>query len=185
MAAPPVSKTVTYEEWLQMPIVQDMREEVVSGEIRYVPPCKDPHVLVVENVHDDLRAQLDRKLFRIPTGSFGLVIRKEPLTCRNPDLVVFERAAMVVLDGYYWSPPQLVVEVISPSETRKMKEEKLRDYESIGVPEVWLFTPDGRTAEIQFLENGKLRRVAILAEGILRPRALPGVEIDISKIWPD
>jgi Uma2 family endonuclease len=185
MAAPPVSKTVTYEEWLQMPEVSEGREEVVNGEIRYMPPCKLPHVRVVELVHDELRAQLDRKLFWIPTGSFGLVIRKNPLTCREPDLAVFEEATVRVEDGYFQSAPQLVIEVISPSENRKRKEEKIRDYESIGVPECWLLGPDSRTVEVLVLENGRLRRSAILAEGILKPRALPGVEIDISKIWPD
>jgi len=185
MAAPPVSKTVTYEEWLQMPEVSEGREEVVNGQIRYMPPCTAPHALVVESIQVELRSQLDRKLFRILTGSFGLVIRKEPVTCREPDLAVFEQATMVIEDGYFHSAPQLVVEVISPSENRKRKDEKIRDYESIGVPECWLFGPDSRTVEVLLLENGQLRRSAILAEGILKPRSLPGVEIDISKIWPD
>ena len=185
MASPPVSKTVTYEEWLQMPEVSEGREEVVNGEIRLMPPCKAPHPFVVATLIAAFLRQLDESRFWVLTGSFGLVIRKEPLSCRIPDVAVFERATMVVIDGFFHSPPQLAIEVISPSETRKMKEEKLRDYEEIGVPEVWLFTPDGRTVEIQLLENGKLRRAAILAEGILKPRALPNVEIDISKIWPD
>jgi hypothetical protein len=32
------TRTVTYEEWLNMPVVEDAIEEVVNGEIRIMPP---------------------------------------------------------------------------------------------------------------------------------------------------
>jgi len=168
-----------------MPEVHDAREEVVNGEIRIMPPCKSPHPKVVAKLMSALVRQLDDALFWILTGSFGLVIRKEPLTCRIPDLAVFERATLVEADGYFQSAPLLAVEVLSPSEDRKIKAEKLRDYESISVPEVWLISPEGRTVEILYLEEQQLRRSAILAEGLLKPRLFPGVQIDIAQIWPD
>jgi hypothetical protein len=41
------TKPVTYEEWLEMPVVADATEEVVNGEIRIMPPPKITHTLVV------------------------------------------------------------------------------------------------------------------------------------------
>jgi Uma2 family endonuclease len=38
MASLPNTKTVSYEEWLRMPEVDDQIEEVVNGEIRLMPP---------------------------------------------------------------------------------------------------------------------------------------------------
>jgi Uma2 family endonuclease len=61
----------------------------------------------------------------------------------------------------------------------------LQDYASLGVPEVWVFAPEGRTVEILYLEDGQYRRHEILADGILKPRLFPNVHIDISEIWPD
>jgi Uma2 family endonuclease len=78
-----------------------------------------------------------------------------------------------------------VIEILSPSETRKEITEKLRDYESIGVEEVWLVSPEARTVEVLGLQNGRLERVSVLAEGILRPKHFPTVQIDIAEIWPD
>jgi Uma2 family endonuclease len=178
-------KIITYEEWLDMPITQDGREEVVSGEIRIMPPNKLPHPTVVRALTVAFLRQLDLARAEFFSSIFGLVIRKEPLTCRSPDIAVFDRATMVEQDGYIHSAPQLVIEILSPSETRKEITEKLRDYESIGVEEVWLVSPEARTVEVLGLQNGRLERVSVLAEGILRPKHFPTVQIDIAEIWPD
>jgi Uma2 family endonuclease len=183
MATLPKTGTVTYEEWLQMPIV-DGREEVVNGEIRIMPPNKMPHPRVVDNLTAAFHRQLDRSATHLFASVFGLVVRREPLTCRAPDIAVFDRSTMVEQDGYVHSAPQLAIEVLSPSETRKEISEKLRDYLSIGTVEVWLVSPEARIVEVLVLEDGKFRRSAIL-EGILKPKHFPTVQIDISEIWPD
>jgi len=107
MASLPKSGTVTYEEWLGMPVVNEGREEVVNGEIRITPPNKSAHVRVVARLVAALQRQLDPAKFEVFSGSFGLVIRKEPLTCREPDVAVFERAGEVEIDGYFHSAPFL------------------------------------------------------------------------------
>jgi Uma2 family endonuclease len=178
-------KIVTYEEWLHMPITQDGREEVVNGEIRIMPPNKTPHPYVVDNFAAAFRSQLDRKQTKCLGSVFGLVICKEPLTCRSPDIAVFLRATMIEQDGYIHSAPQLVIEVLSPSETREEVQAKLRDYESIGVEEVWLVSPEARTVEVLRLQNGRLERVGLFADGILKPKHFPAVQIDIAEIWPE
>ena len=185
MATLPKTGTVTYEEWLRMPVVREGREEVVNGEIRVMPPNKLPHPRVVQALSAAFHRQLDSKTTEFFSSTFGLVIRTEPLTCRSPDIAVFERSTMVEKDGYIHSGPQLAIEVLSPSETRKEFAEKLRDYESIGTAEVWLVSPEAATVEILYLEEGKLRRSSILAEGVLRPKHFPAVQIDIARIWPD
>ncbi|HEY7390960.1 MAG TPA: Uma2 family endonuclease [Bryobacteraceae bacterium] len=180
-----LSKTVTYEEWLQMPITQDAIEEVVNGEIRIMPPNKSPHPELILALQIAFLPVLDHKNTLFISSTFGLVVRRMPLTCRNPDVAVFDRATVVIRDGYYHSAPQLIIEVLSPSETPKEIAEKLRDYESIGVPEVWLFDPEPETVAVLELRNGKLERVALLSEGILTPKHFPAVQIRISEIWPE
>jgi Uma2 family endonuclease len=75
--------------------------------------------------------------------------------------------------------------VLSPSNNRREREEKLGDYASLGVPEVWVVSPEARTVEILYLENGFLRTSHILASGALTPKLFPHVSVDIAKIWPD
>jgi Uma2 family endonuclease len=185
MASLPNPKTVTYEEWLRMPEVTDAIEEVIDGEIVRMPPARSTRARIVAKLMTALRNQLDAARYDVLPGSLGVVIRKEPLTCRNPDLVVFDRTTVVEESGYFHSAPQLTIEVLSPSETSRMTERKLRDYESIGTPEVWIVSPEAGTVEVLLLQDGHLHRSAILAEGILKPREFPHVQVDIDTIWPD
>jgi Uma2 family endonuclease len=185
MASLPKSNPVTYEEWLRMPEVSDAIEEVVNGEIQIMPPATVIHAWIVACLNRVLVAQLDPKLAIAFTGSFGLVIRKAPLTSRVPDLAVYEVATMVQKDGYMHSAPQLLVEVLSPANTRREREEKLNDYASIGVPEVWVISPEARTVEVLYLEEGYLRSSHVLVAGVITPKLFPQVTVPIASIWPD
>jgi len=178
------SKIVTYEEWLQMPEVEG-REEVVDGEIVGMPANKWSHQEIVAELHAILFAQFDRKLVRVAASVFGLVIRKEPLRVRTPDLAVFIRRNIVELDGYIHSAPELVVEVLSPRNTRKDMVRKTEDYESIGVPELWILSPEARSFEVLHLLDEKLRTTQIVNEGQLRPLRFPETVVDVASVWPD
>jgi|ERR1017187_5675357 Uma2 family endonuclease len=185
MASLPKSNTVTYEQWLRMPEVTDAIEEVVNGEIRIMAAPKWNHGEIIENLQYALLGQLDRGGFRVRVADFGLIIRKSPLTSRVPDLAVFDRSTIIEQDGYIHSAPQLLVEVLSPSNNRRERDEKLADYASLGVPEVWVISPETRTVEVLYLEDAYLRSDHILARGILTPKLFPHVNVDIAAIWPD
>src|SRR6202011_900025 len=109
-------KVITYEEWLKLPEAEGV-EEVVQGEIRKMPPNKWNHARIVEELARQLRAQLDLQAVFVVTSVFGLMIRREPLTTRVPDLAVFVKEQIVEQDGYIHSAPELVVEVLSPANT--------------------------------------------------------------------
>jgi Uma2 family endonuclease len=178
-------RTVTYEEWLNMPVVEDAIEEVVNGEVRTMPPNKWKHALIVENLARALDRQVNEQEVLVLTTQFGLIIRKQPLTSRVPDLAMFVKKDVVEQDGYIHSAPELVVEVLSPANTRAERAEKLRDYEMLGIPEVWVLSPEARTFEVLQLLDGKLRTVQVLTQGQLSPQRFPGVTVEVSSIWPE
>jgi Uma2 family endonuclease len=174
MASLPHAKTVTYEEWLRMPVVKG--EEVVNGEIRIMPSPQLKHARIIQSLYNRISRQVDEREVEVFIAEFDLIIRRAPLTARVPDLAVFQASTIVERDGRIHSAPQLAVEVRS---------EKLADYSSLGVPEVWAFLPDDRTVEVLYLEDGQYRRQALLTEGILRPKFFPNVKVSISEIWPE
>jgi Uma2 family endonuclease len=185
MASLPNPKTITYEEWLRMPEVQDATEEVVNAEIRIMPPPKGKHAAIVRRIRLSLERQLDPDRVLVHDSQFGLIISKHPLTSRVPDLAVFESDTVVEQDGYVHSAPQLVVEVLSPANTRREREEKIADYASIGVPEVWVVSLEAGTVEVLYLAEGYLRSVQVLREGVLTPSHFPAVKVEFARIWPE
>ena len=58
------TKTVFYEEWLAMPIVEDAIEEVVGGEVRLMPPNKTTHAKIVQALTAAFVRQLDESKSR-------------------------------------------------------------------------------------------------------------------------
>ncbi|MEO7142909.1 MAG: Uma2 family endonuclease [Bryobacteraceae bacterium] len=179
-----ITKAITYDEWLKLPVVEDAIEEVVDGEVHIMPPNKSIHARVVHKLTVVFSRQLPEREVEILGSSFGLVIRQEPLTTRAPDLALFLKATMTERDGYFHSPPDLLVEVLSDANSRSERAAKLRDYESLGVPEVWVVSPEAQTVEILLLTSGKLVRDRIVADGELHPQRFPGAKVDIESIWP-
>jgi Uma2 family endonuclease len=176
-------KVLTYEEWLKLPEAEGI-EEVVNGEIRKMPPNKIPHADTVENLADLLKVSADPKRVQVRVSNFGLVIHRDPLTTRVPDIAVFLRSHVVEQDGYIHSAPELIVEVLSPANTRAERAEKLKDYESLEVPEVWVVSPEARTVEVLTLEAGRLVTTALLRQGQIAPSHVPEMSVDIAAIWP-
>jgi len=180
-----VSHPLTYEEWLRLPPTEGGIDEVVKGELILMPICRYPHPEVISRLNYEFVRQLKSDEVGVLSSYFGLMISREPLTCRSPDLIVFRREDMRIVDGMYCSAPGLIVEVLSPSENRRRQASKLEDYASIGVPEVWFISPEAHSVEVQRLKDGKLERTAILMEGSVEPSQFPGVSIVIPSLFPD
>ena len=180
------SRLLTYEDWLAMPPAGEGREEVVNGELQVLPPNKVTHALIVHNLTIALSSRVDKKKVYVFESSVSLLISEEPLTSRAPDLAVYHRENMLRdKHDVLRSAPDLVIEVLSPSENKRRKQRKLEDYARIGVPEVWTVSPEAQNVEIRVLLDGTFRLDKIVTEGELEPTRFPGVKIPLSEIWPD
>jgi Uma2 family endonuclease len=82
-----------------------------------------------------------------------LLIRKKPkLRVRQPDLMYLARGRISreklkkvqVLE----IAPDLAVEILSPSNTAARRDEKVADYASIRVPELWFVDPESESVEV-------------------------------------
>jgi Uma2 family endonuclease len=75
----------------------------------------------------------------------------DPGLVRRPD-VSFVRYGRfpggVLPKGWAKIPPDLAVEVISPNDTAYELDEKLEDYEKVGVPLVWVINPNSRAVRV-------------------------------------
>jgi Uma2 family endonuclease len=179
-----ITKLVTYGDWLRMPLVDDVIQEVVNGEIITMPLPRAKRSGMMETLGDILKQQVDPNQALVRVGAPGLVISEDPVVMRIPDLALFRKGAVVEKDGYIRSAPELIVEVLSPGNSRRERAEKLMDYQSFGVPEVWVVSPEALTFEVLLPRNGALATTTVMREGILRPTHFPEVAVDIASVWP-
>ncbi|MGI8988554.1 MAG: Uma2 family endonuclease [Bryobacteraceae bacterium] len=181
---PTTTKPITYEESLTMP--ENRLEEIVDGESHIMPPATMKHWILLNQLREALEDQLPRKTFRISSAEAGLGIQRDPVfTYRIPDLAIFSRASLSAnnAEAYVWTTPVLIVECLSPANRRGRIEKLLQDYESIGVPELWLINPHQRVLSVYRLEGGSLKLTDAIKHGSLRPVQLPGVQIEVDELW--
>jgi len=88
-------------------------------------------------------------------------------------------------DGCIHSALELRAEVLSPANAPQMMTRKKEDYAGIGVPELWILSPENSTFEVLHLEKGKLGTRQILKEGYLHPLCFPNVQVGVASVWPD
>jgi Uma2 family endonuclease len=79
-------------------------------------------------------------------GPMGFVLEREPDTVRGPDvsLVRASRVPPPHHSGYIDAAPDLVVEILSPSNKRREVQDKVRDYQGAGAGLIWVVDPPKR-----------------------------------------
>lgn len=133
-----------------------------------------------------LRSEAARtKSARVFGSSMGYkCFPEEPARFRKPDvsLVRADRLAGVdPQDGFIYLPPDLAVEVISPSDLAYDMAEKTEEYLRNGFPLVWIVYPNTRTVSIHRADGS----VSLLheADEISGEAALPEFKCRVSEFF--
>ena len=97
--------------------------------------------------------------------------------------------------GAYSGVPKFIVETLSPSTAKRDRAEKKNIYEAVGVEEYWIVSPQGKSVEIYYLQDGKyiLEQSYILqddkeddeynAETEIALRAFPHIKMTLGEIF--
>jgi Uma2 family endonuclease len=143
---------ISIDEYLNGPI-PDPDVEYVDGELKERG--------VVQTVHSRLQSILST-WFENHADEWGVVpgvearVRVASTRVRLPDVVV-DKAGQ-------WpptliNPPMIAIEILSPSDSFTELAEKLRDYEEMGIPNIWIIDPQVRRSwfyEGSLIEKNRL-----------------------------
>ena len=178
---------LTYEEYLKEPESM-LRYEIVDGEMIMSAAPHVEHQRSLKRAFRPIdRFVVEHELGEVLFAPVDIIVQREPLRTRQPDLLfINNEGAAIIQDGRVHGGPDLVVEILSPSNTRVGIEAKLTDYARIGVRECWLAAPEGRTVETLLLEGGEWQRLAIRGAGEnVETVVLQGLELPVSNIFQD
>ena len=120
---------------------------------------------------------------RIPAKGTKETTDNQIYTIVQPDLCVV--CDLEKIDGCGCiGAPDLVVEILSPSNSRKDLKDKYEIYEEAGVPEYWIVDPDNKAFYRYVLQEGVYIGLPPVSEGdVFRSRKFPEMEIDTRLIF--
>ncbi len=141
-----------------------VRGELVRGELRETAASGREHGEIVVNLAAELRFFIKPRRLGVLFGSdSGIWLERDPDTVREPDIgfVSREKAPYGVrVTGYSEEVPDLVVEVVSPSDSEREANDRALMWKGFEVRIVWMLFPDTRTVDV-YGEDGS---VATLGE---------------------
>jgi Uma2 family endonuclease len=183
---------LTYEAFMTLPEIKQ-RLEIVDGVMLMAPAPTWYHQWIILRLAILLEQFVtDMKLGVVLLAPADLIIQREPLRVRQPDIffVNAERtgirtaADLVDLNHPPEVSPDLVVEVLSPSNSRQEIQEKIEDYRRIGVLECWLVHPETQTIEILKLSDSDITTAAMYGvDDTLHSEVLQGFQLSLADVF--
>jgi Uma2 family endonuclease len=185
MASSTTTRKLTYEDYVLFP-EDGQRHELIDGEHYVNPAPYTLHQCVVVNVVL-LVGNFARETGcgRVLVAPTDLVL--SPYDVVQPDVLFVSRERLHVIEKKFLSgPPDLAVEVLSPSTRRKDLDLKLRLYERVGVREYWIIDSKRASMTVYRLgPSGFGPPLALFAAkgDVLTSPLLPGLKVAVAELF--
>ena len=183
MATAQPAVKLTYEDYCAAPA--DNRYELLDGELIMVPAPNLKHQVVSGKIYTPLSQFIeDQALGTLLYAPCDVLFSDNNVL--QPDLLFVSREREHLLrDGQkVQGPPDLVVEILSPSTAERDRGSKLALYSRYGVTEYWVVDPVAETIQIHRLQGGTVVPTRSFGRGetLLSP-LLPGLELHLDDIF--
>jgi Uma2 family endonuclease len=139
---------MTAQELADLPD-EPLRHELIKGELLTMPLPNHEHGRVSANLTAMLWQHAKANKLGEVNAAGGYKFESDPDTVLGPAVsFVAQDRVSISPEGYHDGPPDLAVEVVSPSDPRGKVEHKLSLWLELGTRSVWLVNPRRRTVEV-------------------------------------
>ena len=178
-----VTKTkLTYQDYAKTP--DDERYELIDGELLVVPAPNIAH----QGSHASLGSLMwsfvrQHDLGRVFLAPTDVVLSDTDVV--QPDvLFISKEREHIISEANIQGAPDLVVEILSPSTSRRDWREKRQLYAEHGVGEYWTADASNKVVYVMLLKNGVLEIVETYASGdVLTSPTLKGFEVSVDDLF--
>ncbi len=183
MAQPALNHVLTGEELLNLGDIGPC--ELIDGRIIPLPPTGGEHGTIEGNIAYLLNAYVrSRSLGWVLTGEVGIYTRRGPDHVRAADVAfVSKNQVSVIPSGFLDTPPELVVEIVSPSDRWQDLRDKIDEYFLVGVHTLWIVEPKTRTIMVHSSPATATKYNE--TQNIATSETLRGLEIAVSEVFRD
>lgn len=163
--------------------------EILDYKIYVMPDPTTKHQLILGNIHTFLNMYvLQNKLGNVYPAPISMLMNTGKTL--KPDIVfIVKKNVEKVTDKGIDFVPNLVIEVISPANYKKLREKKKQEYADFGVLEYWEVYPNKQQIKIDTLsedEEGKPVYTLFSSatkKGIVKSNVLEGFELDLENVF--
>lgn len=128
--------TENYYTYDEIDNLADGLYEIIDGIKVDVSPTGFKHAIIAGKIYRFLYDRLAKQGF-LAIGEVGILISRSPLRIRGADILFISHDKLKKEpSGVLEIPPDVVIEIISPSNTQSEIDEKIRDYLKIGVEKI-------------------------------------------------
>jgi Uma2 family endonuclease len=171
----------TVADYMALP--DDVRAELISGELYVTPSPTSSHQTVVQRLHLVLAPFVETEgLGRVHLAPLDVHLPTGDIV--QPDVLFVGKDNLEIIQDWIHGVPDLVVEVVSRTHAERDRIVKRGVYERAEVPEYWLVDPGSRSVEV-FRLAGHAYRPAGYHEGrgAVRSPLLPGLAVDVERLF--
>ena len=186
-----IKKKISFEDYLLMPEINHLYE-IIDGDFIPFPTPPPVHQRMSANIVMALDSHVQAKdLGVVLFAPVDIILQRHPLRTRQPDVLFIHKDKLSGTDldaieelQILEIAPDLVVEVLSASDTEKVLSGKLSDYQRIGVKECWLVSREARSVEVLQLTKEQSQSLGHFGLGeTIRSEVLPDFQLTVDAIF--
>jgi Uma2 family endonuclease len=177
------SQLFTAEDLIAMPETE--RYELWKGELRPMPPLNFRHGQLIGSICAPLGLYVEaHELGLVVAGDPGFLLARSPDIVLGPDVAFVRKGRLpgdVAPEGYPECAPDLVVEVVSPSDTARSVEAKAQDWLDYGCSMVLVV--NARTLTAKVFRSGQPPRLLLGDDVFDGEDVVPGFRLPLPEIF--
>jgi Uma2 family endonuclease len=160
-----------------------VRFELVNGEVAVSPSATPDHSYTEKILSAILVEHVRRKKLGRIYGDVDTILSTYDI--RRPDLIYFSsRRLALVGEKAMEGPPDLCVEIVSPSSRLTDRRDKFKQYAKGKVANYWIVDPDAQTIHAYKLARKQYREVGhAKSQDIVALPPFPDLNIPLADIW--
>ena len=183
-----INKSYTYADYLQWTFKE--RVELIKGKLFKMSPAPNrKHQDISSYLHGELYNFLKGKKCKVYSAPFDVRLPrktkedKDVITVLQPDICVICDESKLDYKGCIGAP-DIIVEILSPSNNVVELKNKYDVYEQAGVMEYWVVSPQDKTFLVYTLNEGKYQPSRLMVSGdVVRSSTLEGFSIDLTDLF--
>ena len=176
------TRKLTYLDYLETP--DDVRYELIGGELVLMPSPREIHQKLIFGLGLPLTVFVEgNSLGSVYPAPFDVFLSDTDIF--QPDILfISNERAHIITELNVQGAPDLVIEIISPSDPNRDRIRKRNIYARYRVGEFWLVDPYARNITVLTLGNHGYETAGIYREGdTLASPTLPGFALDTSDLF--